>query len=122
MTKITRRINYGSGCTYRLKMCRFLLLFLSLQQVITKNALGMHLPNRADRRECSACVRGCEQRGTEKLCAETYHNYTIASMKPLSDCNCEEDGWSYPYLNPGGAAGGQHTWKCCFDHYCIPEP
>lgn len=90
---------------------------------VTALRIDRGLARRAARvRECSACVRDCSRSGAEFLCSETYRNYTRDSLKPVSGCNCEEDGWDYPYMNPGGPAGGQFTWKCCFDHYCHPEP
>ncbi|CAD7963911.1 unnamed protein product [Amoebophrya sp. A120] len=100
------------------------LLYYSICEIATNTyvattALRLH---HSKVRECSACSRACSKMEAETLCGETYRNYTAAAMKPVSGCNCEEDGWSYPYLNPGGPAGGQFTWKCCFDHYCIPEP
>jgi len=71
--------------------------------------------------ECHQCFTDCNRDPAFNDCYQAYLHTCSSGLKALNFCRCEEGGWDYPYLNPGGRPAGERSWKCCFDHYCLPE-
>jgi len=72
--------------------------------------------------ECQQCYTSCASEDEAfNQCLSAYYLTCDAGKKALSFCRCEQGGWDYPYMNPGGRTGGQFSWKCCFFHKCMKE-
>merc|ERR1719221_92136 len=73
-------------------------------------------------KECHQCYTACSGKDEAlNSCIEAYYVTCGSGKQILSACNCEQGGFDYPYLNPGGAPGGKFQWKCCFEHMCMVE-
>lgn len=78
--------------------------------------------DRSGVQECHQCYTSCDSENEAMdQCISAYYMTCDAGKRALSFCRCEQGGWDYPYINPGGRPAGQFSWKCCFSHMCMPE-
>lgn len=76
----------------------------------------------SDTKECHQCYTSCDSEDEAMdQCISAYYMTCDSGKRALTFCRCEQGGWDYPYLNPGGRPAGQFSWKCCFSHQCLPE-